>query len=178
MSAREKEIQRLISYAHGLGVKVYLKPIPFRAKNHDAGTWSTDGSEIEIFYKPSQSKTTIILSLIHELGHHLWFVYKKRRMPDLSFNKALEMDSRSGVTPKSARKKILAVERESTKFWEVIITDTNIKIPKWRIQMAISYDTWQYEHYYEHGNFPGRVLREAKAKELKKLFKKPIDTHT
>lgn len=171
MSFRDKEIQRLVSYAQGLGVKVTIKYIPKGARNHDAGTWSTDGSEIEIFHKHSQSKTTLILSLIHELGHHLWFVYKKSRKPDLSFNNALEIDGRIGVTPKNVRKKILSVEKEGTKFWDVIITDTNIKLPRWKVEKAKAYDIWQYEYYHENGAFPKKSVRDSKHDELTKKYK-------
>lgn len=172
MSFRDKEIQRLVSYAQGLGVKVKITYVPKGSKNLDSGYWSTDGSEIEIIVKINESKTSLILSLIHELGHHLWFVYKKSRKPDLSFNKALEIDARSGVTPKNIRKKILSVEKEGTKYWDVIITDTNIKLPKWKVEANKFFDIWQYEFYYEHGTFPKRKERSFKYKELTEKYKK------
>ena len=166
MHIRDKELDRLVKYAQGLGVKVTFKQIPPRKRNHDAATWSTDGAEIDVFVKPTTSKTSIVLSLIHELGHHLWFIYAKSRKPDLKFDEAIEIDNRDKPTPKKVRKKILDVEREGVKYWDTIIIDTDIKIPKWKIEKSKELDIWQYEHYYETSKFPTSNEREAKRKEL------------
>lgn len=166
MNVRDKELYRLIKYAQGLGVKVTLKVIPPNSNNHDAATWSTDGSEIEVFYSEQTSKTIIILNLVHELGHHLWFIYKKKRTPDLKFDEAIEISNRETQAPKKIRKKILQVEREGIKYWDTIVIDTDIKIPRWKIEKTKEFDIWQYELYHETGKFPTYKERKNKKIEL------------
>lgn len=168
MSVRDEEIKRLIYYAKGLGVKVIV--YKERRRKGDAAAWTTDGSQIEIFAKSNSSKTSIILSLIHELGHHVWFIHEKERQPDLKFDEALERENLVGkgdrAAPKHLRKKIYDVEKASTEWWNSIYKETDIKIPEWKLTAAMEFDTWMYEEYYETGFFPKGKHKKDKYREV------------
>jgi hypothetical protein len=169
MGIRQRELDRLIKYAQGLDLKV-----SFISKNVEhAADWVIDGSEIRIYTRKNKSITDTILSLIHELGHHLWFIHKKERQSDLKFEEAIDRENLSiehsnKETPKHLRKKIYLVEKEGIQYWDVIVKDTNIKIAKWRIELQAEFDIWQYEYYYRYGSFPTRTLCRNKWKKLKK----------
>ena len=89
MGIRDQEINRLVKYAEGLGLKVTFLN---RTSSHPAD-WVLDGSEIRLYTRKSFSKTDTILSLIHEIAHHLWFIYEKERQPDLKFEEAIDIQN-------------------------------------------------------------------------------------
>jgi hypothetical protein len=161
---RDKEIERLVHYAKGLGVRVV-----FSRKNSDdaAAEWTIDGTEITIFTNKQDSKTDTILSLIHEIGHHVWFIHEKNRQPDLKFEEAIsvqnlvETEDRNRPTPKKLRKKIYEVELASSQWWETIYKDTDMKFPIWKLHAQREFDVWIYEVFYKTGHFPkGREKKE------------------
>lgn len=170
---RDDEIKRLIKYAEGLGTKVVISS----ADIPDSAAWTTDGSRIEIYKKSQRSKTELILSLIHEIGHHLWFIHERDRNPDLKFDEALdrqnffEEDVYKTPPPKKMREKIYKVERDSAEYWEIIYKDTGLKIPIWKLQVAKELDVWIYEVYYQTGHFPSAKAKLEKKKELVKKYK-------
>ena len=163
---RDREIDRLKRYANGLGVSVNLI---YKDSHKDSGDWTTDGTQIRVFVVKNTTKTDIILTLIHELGHHLWFIHEKERAPDLKFEEALSYPGDN--IPKKHRKKILEIEQQGVEYWDVIVKDVNIKIPKFKIDMSAEFDVWQYEVYYETGEFPDNDQKRAKHKELLAKYK-------
>lgn len=167
MGIRDDEISRLVKYAEALGLKVSF----IRGQADGAADWVIDGSEIRIYRANNHSKTDLILSLIHELGHHLWFIHEKERNPDLKFEEAIERENLveenlARITPKKLRKKILNVEEEGIKYWDIIVKDTQIKIPTWKVEMAKEFDIWNYQVYYKTGKFPSGKQRKDKIKQL------------
>ena len=60
---RDEEFKRLVFYAKGLGLKVTV----YNKKADSFGSW--DGQEIKIYWGKGQSKTDLVLTLLHELGH-------------------------------------------------------------------------------------------------------------
>lgn len=168
MSIRDEEIKRLTFYAKGLGVKVTIWN---KRKSGAAAEWTLDGSQIEVYAAPGTSKTEVILSLIHELGHHVWFIHEKERQPDLKFEEAIERENlveenSKTPAPKHLRKKIYDVEKASTEWWLSIYKETDIKIPEWKLRAAMEFDMWMYEEYYETGFFPKGRRRREKYKEV------------
>jgi hypothetical protein len=171
---RDEEIKRLIHYAKGLGVKVII----YTKSSPDADAqWTLDGSLIEVFAGNTTSKTDIILSLIHELGHHVWFIHAKNRQPDLKFDEAIERqnlfeeDDHKNPAPKHLRKKIYDVEKAGTEWWLSIYKEVGIGIPEWKIHAAMEFDIWSYEVYYETGHFPGGKMKSDKHKEIWKKWR-------
>lgn len=174
---RDEEIQRLISYGKGLGVKVTIRT---KTQKDNEAEWALDGTEINVFGGNDKSKTDIILDLIHELGHHLHFIHEKNRKPDIKFEEAITRENLFQVdtdvpTPKHLRKKILDVEIAGTNWWQAIYKDTNIGIPLWKVEAAKSFDIWMYEMYYKTGSFPKRKEKIEKHKEVRDRFKTKKD---
>jgi hypothetical protein len=171
---RDDEIQRLIHYAKGLGTKVVI----YNKDNPGASAeWTIDGSAIEVYSK-GMTKTDIVLALIHELGHHVWFIHEKNRQPDLKFEEAIDRENlvqevadKKNLTPKHLRKKIYDMELAGTEWWSTIVADTGIKLPEWKIKMQMEFDMYMYEQYYENGVFPRRKDKIVKLKDLKEKWK-------
>ncbi len=172
---RDLEIARLTKYAEGLGVKVkFLKKV----RGSDAAAWVTDGSEIIIYTNSRTSKIDIVLSLIHEISHHVWFIHEKNRQPDLKFEEALdrqnlyECDISETPAPKKHRKKILDTEIAGTQWWGVVYKDTGCKFPLWRLEANKVFDIYVYEVYYLTGYFPSKKQGREKYKEILRKYKK------
>ena len=166
---RDNEISRLTKYAQGLGLKVSFSS---ETGGSSAAGWVLDGSEIIVYTAFQRSKTETILSLIHEIAHHVWFIHEKDRQPDLKFSEAIERQNlfeeevKDKPAPKKLRKKILATEIAGTIWWETIYKDTDMKFPKWKLYAAMEMDVWAYEVYAETGSFPDRPQTRAKAREI------------
>lgn len=176
---RDEEIQRLVHYAKGLGVKVVFSS---RKDDTDAAAeWSIDGTEITIFTKKQDSKTDTILSLIHEIGHHVWFIHEKNRQPDLKFEEAIsiqdlvETEDRDRPTPKKLRKKIYEVELASSQWWETIYKETDMKFPIWKLHAQREFDVWVYEVFYKTGHFPKTSQKREKWKTIKEKYKEKYE---
>lgn len=171
MGIRDEEIKRLIFYAKGMGVKVTIYN---KSAKNMAAEWSLDGTTIVVYKSPGKTKTDVILDLLHELGHHVWFVHEKERQPDLKFEEAIERENLveedpSEKTPTHLRKKIYDVEKAGTDWWMTIYKDTNLKIPLWKVHAAIEFDTWMYEQYWLEGAFPkGKAKRKRRLEILAK----------
>jgi len=169
---RDEEIGRLIKYAQGLGVRV-----SFIASGDDAAGWTVDGSEIYISRKHNRSKIDIVLSLIHEIAHQLYFIHEKNRQPDLKFEEALDRqnlfdyDLAETPAPKTHRKRILDVEVTSAEWWETIYKETNCSFPIWRLHAQKQFDLYQYQHYYKTGHFPNKKQKNLKFKEIRLHYK-------
>lgn len=166
---RDDEIKRLIHYAKGLGVKIIIYN---KSKPGTAAEWTTDGSLIQIYTKSNTSKTSVVLSLLHELGHHVWWIHEKDRQPDLKLEEALERHSDVNPIPKNFRKRIYDMENASTQWWWSIYKDADIKIPEWKIQAAMEFDVWMYEMYYENGKFPKGKQKRERYIEIQKKWRK------
>ena len=174
MHIRDREIQRLISYATGLGLEVIYDST---TKTNANATWSLDGTELTLYTRVKQLKTDIIWSILHETGHHLWFIHEKQRKPDFKLDEAIsremlvENKETKVLTPKRLRKKILDIEKAGTEYWHTIYKDVGLAIPLWKINMWIEFDIWQYEVYHQKGKFPPRAERRLKLKTLTEKYK-------
>lgn len=172
---RDEEISRLVKYVEGMGVKVKFLE---KTRNSNAAEWALDGSEIRIYKNNRTTKIDIVLSLIHEIAHHVWFIHEKNRQPDLKFEEALvrqnlyECDLSDTPAPKTLRKKILQTEIAGAQWWNVIYKDTDCKFSLWRLESSKVLDIWFYEVYYLTGYFPSRKEGREKYKEILRKYKK------
>lgn len=165
MTIREKEIERLIKYAGGLGVKVLFSK---RLSDDSLAEWYTDGTQITVFEKEHKSKLEMVLSLIHEIAHACEFIRNNNRQFDEKLEEALLNEEEK----KRHRNKIYDWEEKSTQWWEEIYRDTDCKFPIYRLYIQREFDLFQYEVYRETGKFPNRKNRNDKRKELKEKYKK------
>lgn len=168
---RDLEIQRLISYAKGLGVK-----ITFSSKKSDASAfWYLDGSGIVLFRGNNKTKIETVLSLVHELGHCLHNIYEKNRELDEDLESALDHVDEAeelGMDPqKRQRKIILNNEISGTQYWDAIYKEVDLKFPRWRLEVAKEFDIYQYQVFYETGYYPTGKERNQKMKELVRKYK-------
>lgn len=171
MGIRDEELKRLVAYATGLGVKVSFKQKKRRFTN--CAEWYVDGSQINIYTWIGQSKTTLVLNLIHELAHHRHWIDNNRH-PDTELVAALTLeDDRlpKNSIAKKYRKVIYQDEVKATEYWGLIVKDTDIKINPAKIELAKRLDIFCYEYYLKHGNFPVQRVVNQKKKELKNEIK-------
>jgi hypothetical protein len=169
---RDREIQRLISYIKGIGLKV-----SFTSKDvGGSALWHLDNTEIVICKKYNTTKIETILSLIHETGHALHNLWEKNRKIDQKFNEALtdidDAEEQGMDTQKRQRKIVLDNEIAGTNYWYNIYKETDMKFPIWRLEVAKGFDIWQYEVFYETGSYPPAKDRIEKRKELTNKYKR------
>lgn len=173
MSYLTDDLARLTRYAQGLGLRVSIKE---HAGDGTGAEWLTDGvtQEIVLYRWNRQTKTRMVLNLLHELAHHLSFVYSGRKISK-TLLKALDMeDSRSKsdpVIPKRYRKLIYESEVKDAEFREIIAHETNLKIPMWKIKADKELDIWLYKCYYDTGSTPTLKASNEKYKELKDKYR-------
>lgn len=172
---RDEEIQRLIDYIKGIGLKVTFSS----KKSYDSAFWYLDNTGIVVFKKNNQSKIDTVLSLIHEIGHAKHNLWEKNREIDPKFEKALDhvddAEEQGTDTKKRHRKTILDNEIAGTKYWDEIYHETNMKFPIWRLEVAKLYDVYQYEYFYEHGSYPTTKERKKKYKEIVSKHRKKYE---
>lgn len=162
---RDAEIVRLTKYAQGMGLKVTFSNAKSSSSSAD---WNLDGTEITIYARQQDSKTSTILSMVHEIAHHLWFIHEKNRKPDLKFEEAIDFEYFNGdkkPIAKRLRKRIYDMESASTAYWDAIYKETDLGVPKWKLYATMEFDIWMYEIYYKEGHFPGYKRRLQKVKE-------------
>lgn len=148
------ELEKLIKYAQGLGLKVIIKP---EDGSGLGGGWTTDGEEIILYKWKGISTTQMIMNLLHELGHHMSFVYDGRVVKaDLENALMLEGLREGGSEPidKSLRKLIYESEKRDGEYRLTIFREVNLKIPEWKLKVDIELDNAIYKHYYQTGDFP------------------------
>lgn len=171
---RDEELKRLEKYAYGLGVSkiTYEKP----RGDATGAEWilNEDGTvELTFYMHYGLSKRSLILNFVHELAHHLAWIYRNKQ-EDSDTLKALNAeDGRRHRTdpliPKEQRKLIYLTEKEDAKYREFIWKEVNINIPREYLLADIAVDVWGYKQYYLKGNFP--TNKEVKNK-LSDLFQK------
>lgn len=165
---RDQEIQRLVNYIKGLGLKV-----TFSSKKSDgAAFWYIDNTEIVILTKNNESKIDTVLSLIHEIAHAKHNIYEKNREVDTKLEDALdhidEAEQSETDTQKKQRKVILNHEIAGTRYWHEIYKETEMSFPIWKLDAAMEYDVYQYQFFYENGQYPPYIERRKRRKEINK----------
>lgn len=168
MGIRDEEIKRLEHYAKGLGIKVTWKP--YEKGTHVGAEWATDGSEIVIYVRKKMSKTLIILNFLHELGHHLAWVYKGRP-GQMKSDDALIKEAEGKSLTKEERRILYKEEVADYKYRELIYNEVGIKIAKHKFLADVDLDHWIYRQFYLTGRYPGYTQVAKKHKEFLKKYK-------
>ena len=168
---RDKELDRLIKYAMGLGTRITMQKA---AKGQTfAAAWVEGGEEIILYTWPKQTKIDLILNLLHELGHHLDYI-SKNRTEDQELLKALleddEAQERDEKIEKSKRLLIYQTEVDGASFRPRIAKEVGLTLPFYKLKADMDLDLWIYKKYYENGTNPPN-------KEIKAMKKKIIDKY-
>lgn len=161
---RRKELDRVIKYAEGLGMKVTWKTAQ---RGDPAATWTHDPLEICVYEHKNQSITSLILAIIHELGHYMYWVHHGRKpIPDAYM---LEADRKhhDPKVPKKLRRQIYNYEANSIAYMPVVFKELDLSIPKYKLDIEVEFDLWSYEYYLEKGEDPTPTMYKDKRKELK-----------
>lgn len=161
---RDEELNRLIRYAQGMGLSVRFKP--YKKYSRVAAEWHPDGTQITIYTQKSDSKLDVILSLIHEIGHHKGFI-ENQRVQDPKVDEALNAEEIS----KRFRKRIYNMEFADSLHWDQIYKDTNCQFNLDKLHKQREFDIWQYEVYHELDRLPTYQESRVKWRELKKKWK-------
>lgn len=162
MSFRDQELKRVEKYAQGLGIKITYKK---QGKKDPEAEWTIDGTEITVYLRNRQSKTQIILDLIHELGHHMAWVYRGRKTP-IKLDTALGRENPT----KKQRQAILEDEKDGAEYHVIIYKELGLSIPQWKVELERDLQLEMYNIYYKTGNFP-------KVKERKEIRKRLRSKH-
>lgn len=169
MGIRDNEITRLVKYAEGLGIKLFFKK---HGPDSAGALWTAteDGSvELTIYTWANQSKTRIILNFLHELAHHMAWVYQERSFSNELY-RILNKNHNGTPLTKKERYAVFKEERDDSVYREKIAHEVGIKIPSWKIKVDIELDIYIYYHYYEFDAYPSYEKVKEKRKELNKKY--------
>ncbi len=135
----------------------------------ESGSYEEGTRIVRVNRKYNKSKTSIILTLLHEASHVKYAaLFPDNNYEGIEYN---EHGEYSGVS-KRERKKALKFEIESYPYIYDLIKEFNIEIPLWKIQVAIDEDTFQYEYWAEHGEWPSTKESVNKRNQFKNKYKK------
>lgn len=154
MSPQDRDIKKLKKFIKSCGLKLYT-----RKYNEFTGSAEyVSGESITLFVKKNTSKTEIILSLLHELGHHLDWIENSKIDKDtiLALNMLIDgpmVGVRKDI-PKKFRKKILQTEKNGIKYMSKIYKELKLEIPFYKVRLQQFSDLFDYECLYEKARFP------------------------
>lgn len=164
MSYLDDELARIEKYIAGLGIKLTkIYSDDKNAQTADDATWCPN--EIELVIWKNDLKTNIIFTLLHEIGHQLYYMHHDR--PEIPNEFMLEQSKMTKVQ----RKVILDYEKKGIEYMPTIAIELGLKIKMWRVYRQTHFDIWVFEYFYENGKFPTMKEKKLKKKELTKLYK-------
>lgn len=155
MGVRDEDLKRLVHYAKGLGLKVKFRK---HIKGIGGAEYDWEHQEIWVYRSSSCSKTTLILNMLHELGHHEDFIAKGRKTTkrvEKAFAKLNDGNIygyRLDLTKKD-REIIWKEERDGIEYMDVIHEAANLKLPRWKVKRAQHLDLAEYNLLYKEGRF-------------------------
>lgn len=163
-----RDLDRVIKYAEGLGIKVTFKP---KTRKTPAAEWATDGSQITVYLYAQDTFTSIILMLIHELAHHMAFVYNNRSISQYIEEIFMKADQPGNTLTKKQRKVIYDEEVKDSAYQEIIYKELNLKLPKYKLLAERDASNWVYKKWYMSGLFPASQESRNKKKDLLYYYK-------
>lgn len=152
MSPVESSFEKLKKYAVSLGLTVFIRP---RTKIDDfSGSYMFEDKKIILTKKAKSTTTDLILTLLHELGHHLDFVHKNKKENDALVKALLKRDyDKKPLTPRE-RKLIYEDEVAAANYMLIIYKELDLKIPKHKVEAEVKLDKWIAEQYFLTGEEP------------------------
>jgi hypothetical protein len=173
MGIRDDEINRIKKYAQGLGV--IIKFVPY-FKGAGAADWSWQDKTINIYMHSGVTKISIILSLLHEIGHHLDWIYKNKQTAnkvETAYTDLVQgmMHGQRTDLNQETRNIILKEELDAIHYMSIIYKELDLKFPYWRLKVAQAMDAFDYKMLAKQGRFStGSEYRDYKNK-MKKYYK-------
>lgn len=158
MSYMDDELIRVEKYIAGLGITLKKS-----TNNDEIAEWSPHSITVNV--NIHKTTTDLILTLLHELGHHLHYMHNGK--PEIPDEVLLEPEE----TTKAQRKKIYEYEKPGIELMPTIAIELGLKIPMWKVYMQSTIDLWAYEYFCEEGDYPSQNQKNIKKKELTKIYK-------
>jgi len=174
MGIRDEEIKRIVKYSEGLGIKVRFLPF---VKGCGGAEWDMITQEINIFQTKSQTKTETIINLLHELGHHLDWIYNNKVISD-EVTKAFTLLNEGNIygvrtdIPKKYRRIIYKEEKAGIEYMSIIHKELDLKLPLWKLKRRQALDLYDYEMLYKKGRFSTQLEYTIYKNEITDKFKK------
>jgi hypothetical protein len=172
MAVKKDDLTRLMKYAESLGIKVHIKP---DSRDGIGAEWDMDTQEICLYTHPKMTNHILVLNLLHELGHHLDWIYnnKKESQEEVKAQQMLgsSMFGDKSNIPKEYRKIIYESEKAGIAYMSLIHKELDLKISRWKVKLNQYMDMKEYESFYRTGKFlTGAQFSDIKRKK-KKYFK-------
>lgn len=167
------DLARVKKYAESLGIKVSFKD---HYPGEGSAEWDMEGQFINLFVHEGQSKTSILLCLLHELGHHLDWIYNDKiiKKQEHDAQQALCSGNMHGKRPdltKKQRKLILDSEIAGTNYMPIIHKELDLSIPLWKVKLEQDLDCYEYKMLYKKGRFPTRKEFKDYKRKIKNQYK-------
>jgi hypothetical protein len=175
MFIRDAELKRMIQYAKGLNIEVIVNKKPPK-KWDTAASWSEltkDKAVIELYGTSKASKIGVVMNMLHELAHHIGYVYRGRKDHPEVLEALIEFNDDSLNTSKKNREVVYEVEKEDSEYRIQIAKELNLKIPLYKLLADIDLDLFVYGFWIDEGKWPTyKSIKEEKKKLLEKHRKK------
>jgi hypothetical protein len=155
VSSRDRDLKKLKGYIISRGLDLKVRPYSILTGEAEY----VEGESITLFTNNRTNKTEVILSLLHELGHHA--DYKENpSTPEqntalIELNKGTMSGKRPDLT-KEHRKIILQIETAGISYMSRIHQELELELPLWRVKYQEHIDLYHYKTLYTLGRFPTR----------------------
>lgn len=154
-----KDLAKVISYAESNNITVNI--LPFKRGGGDSAELDFDTRTITVWKRTTDSKTSILASILHELGHLTTFTTN----PEL-FDEYFRISNLTTMPSKEERKEIYLRESQDISKMSMLRELLELKVNPLIIQCWQEFDTWQYKYYWLFGVYPTTRFRLKKRKEL------------
>lgn len=155
MSKKDEDIRKLKEYAFRVGISVRI--LKYYRKANCLGYYS-QGSHIVVFKASNTYKIDIIMTLLHEIGHHLDWLETKRGGKE--FEKAYGFTTGKPAKVKNIEERrkyskiILDSEKAAISYMPAIAKSLNLSISQERIRKQQKIDLFHYIVLHKRGKFP------------------------
>jgi len=166
MHLYQRELKRVLKFCEGLGLKVQF--IDGRGADYWGAYMEPDRSTpgvIEIVR--ASTVTHQIITLLHEIGHHLDFTQTKW-MPD-AYNHIDDLNP-----PEWARKAIFNAEERAVTNGEKAYWTLMLRIPYWKVKRELDRDIYVYKTWSQTCVFPTHKEQNDFRKKWDKKYKKHL----
>jgi hypothetical protein len=159
MRSQDRDIKKLKRFIRSFGLNLYFRPY---TRYTDMAHYMS-GQYITVFTSKRSSKTEVIMSLLHELGHHL----------DWITNKRLDKETEKAYTEfedkdfKKYSKIILEVEKAGVRHMTSIHKILDLEVPMEKVKAQQKLDLFHYQFFHNNKRFP----TDAEVKKFEKRVK-------
>lgn len=164
MAWQDEDIKKLKHYAKAHGLKVSIR----RKKTKDFSAEYVSNESITVYTTKRTSKKDIILTLLHELGHHLDSIIGK---PDSKETiEALNKAHNEGIknVPREQRRLIYRSEKSGIELMPYFVSYLKLRIDRRAVEIQKRIDIFAYKFYMDNGRFPTQKENRRYIRKLKR----------